>query len=107
MTASPNLGEFEQLVLLAVLRASPDATAIVLRNVLRRGGRAVSRGALYKTLERLEDKGLVTWRVSDSTPERGGIPRRSFEVTPDGVATLRHARQTLLHFWSGLEEQLG
>lgn len=107
MTDSTNLGEFEQLVLLAVLRGSPDATAIRVRGELQRGGRSVSRSALYKTLERLEGKGLVTWQVSDSTPARGGIPRRRFEVTPAGVTTLRYARETLLHFWSGLEERLG
>lgn len=104
---STSLGEFEQLVLLAILRASPEATAIRVRSELRQGGRAVSRGALYKTLERLEGKGLVTWQVSDSTPERGGIPRRRFEVTADGVATLRYTRETLLRFWSGLEGRLG
>jgi len=101
------LGEFEQLVLLSVLRMKPDATAIVVRRELNQGGRPVSRGALYKTLERLEVKGLLTWEVSESTPARGGLPRRRFVVTPAGVDALRSARETLLYFWSGLEGQLG
>jgi DNA-binding PadR family transcriptional regulator len=67
----------------------------------------VSRGALYKSLERLGDKGMLEWSVGDSTPERGGLPRRVFRVTPAGVQALRENRAVFLHFWSGLEETLG
>jgi len=103
-----NIGEFEQLVLLSILRLGKDAHALQIRAELQGGaGRQVSRGALYTTLERLEKKGLVGWEVSDSTPERGGLPRRRFSVTPAGVAVVRDARDTLLHFWSGIEEILG
>lgn len=108
MGDAPTLGEFEHLVLLAVLRLGDEASAIEIRREIREGAsRSVSRGALYKTLERLEEKGHLQWAVSDSTPERGGLPRRVFTVTPQGIAALRYNRDTLLHFWSGLEKTLG
>ena len=102
------IGEFEQLVLLSVLRLEDDAFAIGIRRELeQRADRRVSRGALYKTLERLEAKGLLAWETSESTPERGGLPRRRFLVSAQGMAALRHSRETLLRFWSGLEKSLG
>lgn len=108
MDSPPRLGEFEQLVLLAVLRLGADAHGIEIRRILQEeGGRSVARGALYKTLERLADKGLITWTVSDSTPERGGLPRRRFEVTGDGIEALKESKRTLVHFWAGLEKILG
>jgi DNA-binding PadR family transcriptional regulator len=91
-----------------VLRLDNEAHGIRLRETLEaEAERPVSRGALYKTLERMELKGLVTWEVSDSTPERGGIPRRCFQVTPSGVDALRHSRRILLGMWDGLEGALG
>lgn len=108
MGTHSTLGEFEHLVLLAVLRLGEDASAIEIRNEIGNGAdRPVSRGALYKTLERLEEKGLLEWAVGDSAPERGGLPRRIFAVTAGGVEALRDNRAVLLHFWSGLEETLG
>lgn len=107
------LGEFEQLVLLALLQvteaAGGDATVQVLRERLDvLAGRDVSRGALYRTLDRLDEKGWVAWSVDDEDiPERGGHPRRRFRVTPEGVAVLRASRETLLGLWAGLEEVLG
>jgi PadR family transcriptional regulator PadR len=108
MGETQRLGEFEQLVLLAVLRLGADAHGIEIRRVLQdEGGRSVARGALYKTLERLADKELITWTVSDSTPERGGLPRRRFEVTGKGIEALRESKRTLVRFWAGLEKTLG
>lgn len=108
MSGSGNLGEFEQLVLLAVLRLEDAAYGIEIRRELHdEGGRRVSRGSLYNTLERLGDKDLLSWEVSESTPERGGLPRRRFLVTPEGVTALKRSRDVLLHFWSGLEKTLG
>ena len=108
MTDPQQLGELEQLVLLTALRLGSEAHAIDIRRELKTGaGRSVSRGALYKTLERLETKGLLSWEVSGSVPERGGLTRRRFVVTPTGVASLRHVRETLLHLWTGLEQTLG
>ena len=101
-------GELEQIVLLAVLRLGNQAFALaVVRELERRANRRVSRGALYKTLERLEQKGLVAWKVEGATPDRGGHPRRRFRVTPAGVAALRSSREALFSLWHGLDEVLG
>lgn len=98
------LGEFEQLVLLAVLRLSEDAHGPAIAGELEeRAGRRVSRGALYATLDRLEGKGFLTWSVDAATPERGGQPKRRFAVTPDGLATLRASRQAVRNLEAGLE----
>jgi PadR family transcriptional regulator PadR len=103
-----SLGEFEQLVLLAILQLEDEGFALsILRELDRRAGRRVSRGALYKTLERLEDKKFVKWQVEEPTPGRGGHPRRRFTVTRDGVAALQRARDALFRFWKGLEGVLG
>ena len=105
---TPVLGEFEQVVLLSILRLEDNAFALsMIRELDARAGRRVSRGALYTTIERLTDKGLVEWDVEDGTPERGGHPRRRFRVTPDGVAALQLSRDTLLRLWDGLDGILG
>lgn len=97
------MGEVEHLVLLAVLRLRGGAFALdVLHELDREAGHAVSRGALYKTMERLEAKGLLAWEVEEGTPERGGHPRRSFSVTPAGVEELTRARTRLLNMWDGV-----
>jgi DNA-binding PadR family transcriptional regulator len=101
-------GEFEQMVLLAILRLEGKAFALsVLRELDKRAGRRVSRGALYKTLERLDDKGLVEWEVEETTPGRGGHPRRRFNVTAEGVRALQSSRDALHRLWQGLESVLG
>ena len=108
MSDPTRIGDFEQLVLLAILRLGDEAHGIRLRELLEEEAeRPVSRGALYKTLERMEEKGLTSWAVSDSTPERGGIPRRCFSVSPAGVEALRHSRRILMGMWDGLEQALG
>lgn len=105
---SAYLGEFEQLVLLAILQLGEEAFALpILQQLDERAGRRVSRGALYKTLERLEAKGIVSWELEAATPGRGGHPRRAFSVTPDGIAALRHSRDTLFRLWEGLDGILG
>jgi PadR family transcriptional regulator, regulatory protein PadR len=103
------LGEFEQLVLLAVLRPGGEPTALEVREHLEAvAGRGVSRGALYRTFDRLERKGWLAWSLDEEdVPERGGIPRRRFTVTPEGVEALAASRAALLELWSGLEERLG
>jgi len=101
------LGEFEQMVLLAVLQLRSEAFAVgILEELDRRVGRSVSRGALYKTLERLETKGLLTWGTEEGSPERGGHPRRLFAVSPRGIAALQEARQALTRLWEGLDSVL-
>jgi PadR family transcriptional regulator PadR len=101
------IGEFEQLVLLTLLQLDDHGYALPLRERLSEvAGRKVSRGALYRTLDRLEHKGYLEWELEDSTPVRGGHPRRRFTVTRQGVAALRASRETLLRLWDGLEEVL-
>lgn len=101
------LGEFEQLILLAILHLDGDAHGIDIRSeVATRAERRVSRGALYTALERLEDKGLLEWRQGESVPERGGIPRRCYSVTGEGLRLLRSTFRTWSRMTEGLEELL-
>ena len=101
------LGEFEQLLLLAVLRLTSEAYALdIARELDVRAGRSVSRGALYTSLDRLEDKGLLRWKTAPGTQARNGIPRRLYTVTPAGLTALRASRQTLRRMWRGREDLL-
>jgi DNA-binding PadR family transcriptional regulator len=98
------LGEFEQVVLLAVLRLNDAAYAVpVRREIETRTRRAVARGALYVTLERLEEKGYVESWLADPTPERGGRAKRYYKVRPAGVTVLRQSWAALHRMWEGLE----
>ena len=87
MTPNPYLGEFEQMVVLAVLQVGEGAYAVPVRALIEsRAKRSVARGALYTALERLEAKGCLRSQMSDPGPERGGRSRRYFTVTPEGLA---------------------
>ena len=98
------LGEFEQVVLLAVLRMDDEAYAVpIRREIEKRTRRNVVRGALYVTLERLEEKGYVESWLADPTQERGGRPRRYYKVRPSGVSALEHSWSALQRMWEGLE----
>jgi len=103
-TSNPDfLGEFEHMVLLAVLQAQPAAFAIrVLEELDVRAGRRTDRGALYKTLDRLESKGYVEWTVEPGTPARGGRRRRMFSVRQEGLEALRVSRDALHNLSEGL-----
>ena len=102
------LGEFEQIVLLAVLRLGDEAYAIPVREeIVARTGREVARGALYTALDRLEAKRCLGSRLGEPLAERGGRARRYYRVTPAGLAVLRASRQSLLRLWQGLEGRLG
>src|SRR5918994_7297431 len=102
------LGEFEQVVLLAILRLRDEAYAIPVREEIeRRTGRTVARGALYTALERLEAKRCLESRMSAPLAERGGRSRRYFRVTPAGVSAVRASRRALQQLWQGLDEVLG
>jgi DNA-binding PadR family transcriptional regulator len=101
------LGEFEQLVLLALLHLGDAAYAVAAREEIeRRTGRRASRGAVYVTLDRLEKKGYLESWLADPTPRRGGRAKRCFRVRPEGLAALRHSRATLQRMWTGLEPRL-
>ena len=107
MPKSVFLGEFEQLVLLSLLRLDDEGYALPLRRALNEvAGRKVSRGALYRTLERMEQKGMVAWQLEEGIQDRGGHARRCYRVTDEGVAMLRASRNALLDLWDGLEEVL-
>ena len=101
------LGELEQLILLATLRLGEEARAIDIRSLLNEEtGQDFSRGSVYAALSRLTDKGFLSWHTEDAVPERGGIPRRRFEVTPEGVGAIRDARQMIVRLSDGLDDVL-
>ncbi len=103
MAMAVNLGEFEQLVLLAILRLRENAYGVTIRAELAdRAGRTVAPGALYTALERLETKGLITSHMSDPTPQRGGRAKRHVTVTAAGVEALTRALQAYERLLDGL-----
>ena len=94
------LREFEELVLLSVLIAAPDAHGPSLQQVLAtEAHRDVSLGAIYTALERLGRKGLVSSELGDPTPVRGGRRKRHYELTPEGFEHVREARQIRERMW--------
>ena len=102
--AKRSLGEFEQLVLLAILRVGDGAYVVpMIREIEDQTGRSASHAAVYIALRRLEEKGLVTSRLADPTPERGGRGKRYYEVHPAAIPLLRESREALLRMWDGLE----
>jgi len=111
MADAAYLGEFELLVLLSVLRiaqadASAASGAAIARELEEQAGRRVSRGALYTTLDRLEGKALLRWKIGAGGPERGALPRRAYAVTPRGMEAVRSSQRTLQRMWRGLEQVL-
>jgi len=107
MTDNTFLGEFEQMVLLAILRLGDDAYGVpIRREIEQNAGRSVARGALYTTLDRLVGKGLLTSRVGEPTAVRGGRAKRYFDITPLGYEALRTSRQALVNLWRGYESAI-
>ena len=106
-SSAPVLGDFEQLVLLGVLRLEEGAYGAAIRQEIHaRSGRDVSINAVYTTLERLESKGLLKSWVGEPTPQRGGRRRKFYALRPAGLGALRqayHAFRTMTH---GLEGRL-
>ncbi len=99
-----SLGEFEQIVLLAVLRLGDEAYGVtILAEIAVRTGRNPSPGALYTTLHRMEDKGLVTFRDGSPTPERGGRAKRFVQVTREGRDALAGAQSAYRSLLEGLD----
>ena len=104
----PVLGEFEQIVMLALLRLGPDAYgATVCAEIEKRSGRGVSVSAVHTTLERLEQKGLVKSRIGDPTPQRGGKRKRHYETAPLGLKALQASYRSLRNMADGIEHLLG
>jgi DNA-binding PadR family transcriptional regulator len=104
MSAPAYLGEFEHIVLLAVMRLGDAAYGVTVRQEIEtRTGRDVSIGAIYATLSRLETKGLVRSRAGEPTAERGGRAKRLFHVTPSGVRSINEAQRVLKQMLDGLE----
>ena len=98
------LGEFEQVVLLAVARLDDEAYGMRIREEIEtRAGRRASIGAVYATLERLESKGCVSSYDGEASPVRGGRARRHFRLEPAGVEALRGARRQLDRMWDGVD----
>ena len=99
-----NLGELEQLILLAILRLGDGAYGVTIRAELaHRAKRTLSPGALYTALDRLEAKGLVTSRLGDPTPQRGGRAKRHIAVTAAGMRALARAVRAYERLLDGLD----
>ena len=102
--AHQGLGEFEQLVLLAIIHLGGESYGIpIVDEIERRTGRSVSRAAVYVTLRRLEEKRYVSSWMGDPTPERGGKPRRHVKLAAEGKRALLEARQVAEWMWRGVD----
>lgn len=102
-----DMGEFEQLVLLAAFRLGEEAFAPRIAEVLeRRADREMSRGTLYGALDQLQAKGFIEFTVESPTDRRGGRRRRRFSVTPEGIQALEQARSVMVRMWEGVEDRL-
>ena len=90
------LGEFEQLLLMALLAAGDESYGVEIRRAIeQRAGRTVSPGAMYTALDRLERRGLVSSRRGDPTPHRGGKRKRYYRLDPAGETALRESQRAL------------
>jgi PadR family transcriptional regulator, regulatory protein PadR len=107
-TPSP-LAEFELLVMLAALRLGPDEayTVSIADDIQHHTGRAVRRANVYTTLQRLEAKELVSTRLGDARPERGGKPRRLVTIRPSGLAAVRASTSAIQAMVGALGKVLG
>ncbi len=104
MSGPDYLGEFEHLVVLALLRLGERAYGVTVRQEIEfRTQREVSIGAVYATLDRMEAKGYVKSRLGDPTPERGGRPKRFFRVTAKGMAAVNRTQKALQSMTEGLD----
>ena len=98
------LGEFEQVVLLAVASLDGNGYGLsIRREIERRTGRSVTVGSVYATLARLEEKGMASSREGEPSPRRGGRARRHFRIRPAGIRALRASRGMLDSMWEGID----
>jgi DNA-binding PadR family transcriptional regulator len=104
-----SLAEFELLVMLAALRLGTEEayTVSIAKDIAKRTGRSVRRANVFTTLQRLERKGLVSTRLGNPRPERGGRPRRLVTVQPSGVDALRSTTEAIRSMIGGLDYVIG
>ena len=108
MTDRSYLGEFELMILLAVIHLGEEANGVpISRELEMQRGRDVSVGSVYAALERMEGKGLVSSSLGDPTPERGGKAKRFFRVTKEGLRQVHETRRVLTRLWRTLPEMKG
>ena len=98
-----SIGELEHLILLCILGLPGEASALRIRGRLREAGRGLTRGALYRSLDRLGEKELIEWEVHEPGPRRGGLARRLYRVSEAGRSVVRDRRATLESLWAGAE----
>jgi DNA-binding PadR family transcriptional regulator len=99
--------DFEQMVLLAVLRLGETAYAVPIRSeIAKRTHKSPARGAVYITLDRLEEKGYLESWLGNPAAERGGRPRRFYKVKPAGVRALEQSWTSLRRMWEGMEPKV-
>lgn len=105
MKAPVSIGQFEQLVMTAILERGPHAYGVSIHEAVEAlsGGRTVSLGAVYATLDRLEDKGLISSWLSDPTPERGGRAKRFYRLEDAGESALRESVLTARRICAAVE----
>jgi DNA-binding PadR family transcriptional regulator len=105
MARGTYLGEFELMVLLVLIRLGDDAYGVpICHEIEKRSGREAALGSVYAALERLQEKGLVTSRLGDSTAVRGGRAKRYFRITAQGMRDVRQTQRALTNLWRGLPE---
>jgi PadR family transcriptional regulator len=108
MSRRSYLGEFELMILLALMRLEEDAYGVPISKELERTtGREVALGSVYAALERLEKKGVVSSTLGDPTPERGGRAKRYFRATREGLRQVEATRMALNNLWRGLPRLKG
>lgn len=100
----PSLGDFEELVLLAVGGLGREAYAVsIQQRIEQQGGRPATMGAVYTALDRLEQKGFLESWLGEATPQRGGRRKRYYRITNAGMAAVTTARQARERLWDGLD----
>ncbi len=109
MATQPTIGQFEQIVMTAILRCGRNAYGVTIHAAVQdlSGGKSVALGAVYATLDRLEDKGFISSWLSDPTPERGGRSKRHFRLEKDGERVLKDSALTARRICDVLESAWG
>jgi len=105
MSERSYLGEFELMLLLAVIHLGEEAYGVpISRELEKHRGKDVAVGSVYAALERLEAKGLITSMLSDPTPERGGKAKRFFRITKEGLRQVHETRRVLTRLWQTIPD---